>query len=342
MGVAWYLDEALQHTNASVTEASYTFHADDISEHNVSAVAETANGADTQTWVWNVTLAAIIDHLIVAGITDPITSATTSGVTVTAKDEYGNTVSSYAGTIHFTTTDYSSDALLPADYTFKPVDEGAKAFDGVTAGQVVKLVTISEQTVTATDTVKSAVTGSQTVTVQTNAVTSYDINLVPGWNLISTPLMPDNSTIEVVLSGMTNVMGVYTYDALNATWVQYMPGFTQYANLTHITAEKGYWFRMSASETLTINGSFLGPGGATPPTYQVYPGWNLIGFHSLSADIPYDYLSNVRGDYASEIYGYENGLWTTVSNADGVNGTENLKPGYGYWLYMQQNGTITP
>jgi len=54
VNVIWYLDEASQHTNESVTEANYTFHADDIREHNVSAVAENANGTDMQTWVWNV------------------------------------------------------------------------------------------------------------------------------------------------------------------------------------------------------------------------------------------------------------------------------------------------
>jgi hypothetical protein len=137
---------------------------------------------------------------------------------------------------------------------------------------------------------------------------------------------------------MNNVDGVYIYDALNATWVYNVSG---HGDLTNITAGKGYWFQMNASETLTIHGSFL-PAGETPPTYPVYTGWNLIGFHSLSADIPYDYLSNVRGNYASKMYGYKNGAWVTVNNADVSDGADELEPGYGYWLYMQQNGIITP
>ena len=180
---------------------------------------------------------------------------------------------------------------------------------------------------------------SDGITVLTSATTSYDINLVPGWNMVSTPLIPDNTAIGTVLSGMNNVLIVYAYDALNDTWLSYIPGVRY--DLTDITAGTGYWFEMSASETLTINGSFLGGGGATPPTYPVYTGWNLIGFHSLSADSPYDYLSNVRGNYASKMYGYKNGAWVTVNNAD-VAGTDDLEPGYGYWLYMQQNGTIVP
>jgi hypothetical protein len=188
---------------------------------------------------------------------------------------------------------------------------------------------------------------SDGITVLTSATTSYDINLVPGWNMVSTPLIPDNTTIGTVLSGMNNVLSVYAYDTLNETWLRYLPPETDLpesgsGDLTEITAGKGYWFEMSASETLTINGSFLGEPGVTPPTYPVYAGWNLIGFHSLSADIPYDYLSNVRENYASKMYGYKNGASVTVNNADVSTGGDDLEPGYGYWLYMQQNGTIAP
>jgi parallel beta-helix repeat protein len=58
VNVTWYLNETAQtQKNESVTEANYTFHAEYIDEHNVSAVAENANGTDMQTWVWNVTAA---------------------------------------------------------------------------------------------------------------------------------------------------------------------------------------------------------------------------------------------------------------------------------------------
>jgi len=179
---------------------------------------------------------------------------------------------------------------------------------------------------------------SDGIAVLASATTSYDINLVPGWNLISTPLIPDDTAIGTVLSGMSKVKGVYAYDALNETWVYNVSG---YGNLTEITTGNGYWFEMSASETLTINGSFLGVGGAVPPTYPVYTGWNLIGFHSLTTDTAYDYLSNVHENYASKMYGYQTGVWTIIHDVDLAEGGS-LEPGYGYWIYMQQNGTIVP
>ena len=57
-------------------------------------------------------------------------SATTAGVaasfTVTARDANGNTLTSYAGTIHFSSSD--PQAVLPPDYTFTEADHGVHTF----------------------------------------------------------------------------------------------------------------------------------------------------------------------------------------------------------------------
>jgi len=71
--------------------------------------------------------------------------------TVTARDAFNNVATSYTGTAHFTSTDAA--ATLPADYTFSGGDAGVK---------VVSLVlrTVGNQTLSATDTVSAAVTGT--------------------------------------------------------------------------------------------------------------------------------------------------------------------------------------
>jgi hypothetical protein len=48
-------------------------------------------------------------------------------LTVTAIDQWGNTASTYSGTVHFSSTDQG--AQLPDDYTFGTADEGAHTFD---------------------------------------------------------------------------------------------------------------------------------------------------------------------------------------------------------------------
>ena len=71
-------------------------------------------------------------------------------------DAYGNLASSYAGTVNFTSTD--ANAVLPANYTFTSADAGRHTF-------AVTLKTLGGQTITAADSVNSALQASAVVSV---------------------------------------------------------------------------------------------------------------------------------------------------------------------------------
>ena len=79
-------------------------------------------------------------------------------IRVTATDAYGNTITGYGGTVHFTSSDPA--AVLPANYTFDACgpdpcgDAGTHTFS-------VTLKTAGTQWVRATDTVASSITGAQ-------------------------------------------------------------------------------------------------------------------------------------------------------------------------------------
>jgi hypothetical protein len=73
-------------------------------------------------------------------------------LTITVVDAYGNVVTGYTGTIHFTSTD--TTATLPGDYTFTAVDKGMHTFTGLVLRKK------GHQTITITDTRNSALTGS--------------------------------------------------------------------------------------------------------------------------------------------------------------------------------------
>src|SRR5262249_22259084 len=60
----------------------------------------------------------------------------------------------YHGTVHFSSSDHAAGVRLPADYTFTAADRGRHTFTGG-----VTLQTVGSQTVTATDTVTSSITG---------------------------------------------------------------------------------------------------------------------------------------------------------------------------------------
>src|SRR5579883_44730 len=87
-----------------------------------------------------------------------VTAGTSFAITVTVVDAYNNIVKGYTGTIQFT----SSDPVpgLPADYTFVSSDNGTHVF-------TVTLNSVGSQTITATDTKVSTLTGSATVNVDT-------------------------------------------------------------------------------------------------------------------------------------------------------------------------------
>ena len=79
------------------------------------------------------------------------TVGTPFSVTVTALDAGNAVVPGYAGTVHFTSSDFA--AVLPADST---LINGVRTFS-------VTLGTAGLQTVTATDTTTSSITGSATI-----------------------------------------------------------------------------------------------------------------------------------------------------------------------------------
>ena len=97
--------------------------------------------------------AAGTTSFVVSGFPNPVTAGVAGSVTVTAKDAYGNTATGYTGTVHITSSD--GQAILPINYAFVSGDNGIHIFS-------LTLKTAGIQSITATDTVTSTITGSQT------------------------------------------------------------------------------------------------------------------------------------------------------------------------------------
>jgi fibronectin type 3 domain-containing protein len=87
-------------------------------------------------------------------------------ITVTAVDAFNHVVTSYRGTVHFSSSDIRHQRVLPADYTFTSSDNGTHTF-GVT------LVSAGHQTVIATDTALATITGNLVVTVSPSVATHF-------------------------------------------------------------------------------------------------------------------------------------------------------------------------
>jgi hypothetical protein len=136
--------------------ADYTFTAADMGQHAFSnlvfpwagtytvAGADTANPLITGSTTFTITPAAAAQ--IAFSLPSTITAGVPFSITVTVQDAYGNTVTGYTGTVHFTTTDTATGVVLPPDYTFTAADGGTHTFTGGFT-----LVSPGDQTLTAAD-----------------------------------------------------------------------------------------------------------------------------------------------------------------------------------------------
>ncbi len=139
---------------------------------------EISPDSNNATDVFSQPLAGIAAHF---QLTSAATTVAGSSLSLTAKavDFFGNLVTGYLGTIHFSSSD--SIATLPANYTFTSSDQGVHTF---VSG--VNLRHAGAQTVTATDTVTVSVNGITTVTVNAAAANHISVS-VPSSVLAGTP-----------------------------------------------------------------------------------------------------------------------------------------------------------
>ena len=171
----------------------------------------------------------------------------------------------------------------------------------------------------------------------TTPVTSFDITLSPGANLISLPLVPDDIGIETVLTGILDrVETVWQYDTSGAVprWRSYAPGAP--SDLRVMRDGLGYWVLLKdggAGDTvLTVTGR-----EETGPARRVARGWNLVGFTSTSPQSPGEYLGALGGSAGTTMVGYAGGAAVAVLPSAAP---PQLIPGRGYWLYVEAAGTI--
>ena len=142
----------------------------DTAESGVSFTASDDSLAAADSSTFTVIPDTTPTSLTVSGFPNPNTAGLAGDVTVTAKTPSGNVATSYVGTVHFTSND--GLAVLPADYTFVPADNGVHTFP---SGATLKTAG-STLSITATDTVTPTIAGSQSgITVLPGAATTMTV-----------------------------------------------------------------------------------------------------------------------------------------------------------------------
>jgi len=218
--------------------------------------------------------------------------------------------------------------------------------DGNITSTTEKIITHSyplkgDYVVNLTITDNSSTTNSTTRYVQVVLI-DITIDLYTGWNLISLPLMPEETSIAFVLSPINgNYSIIWEYNASDTSdhWKKYDPGVPFGNDLTNMEPGKGYWILMTSDNTLPISGT-------VPVSTDIVlkTGWNLMGYNSLDSQPVAEALSSISGN-CSIVWTYNASdtadHWKKYDpSVPFVNDLTIVEPGKGYWIMMTSDDIL--
>jgi hypothetical protein len=164
-------------------------------------------------------------------------------------------------------------------------------------------------------------------------VPTYTIPLSQGWNLLSTPLIPADGSINKVLE---NITGKWDYIQLyNSTdsdhWktnLTYRP--EQLNDLNSLDYRTGFWIN------ITEPGVFLTLKGQIPDNTVIplYAGWNLVGYPTLNDTMTVG--NALWGTGADRVQVFDAADPYRLKD---VTSTYIMKPGEGYWVHVPADST---
>jgi RHS repeat-associated protein len=143
---------------------------------------------------------AAATKLILSNFPSPVQVGAAQNFWVYAQDAYGNRVTGYTGTVHFTSSETA--AVLPADYTFTAADGGSHVFTAT-------LKTIDTRTISDADTQAPSIKGSEggiaVQAVQSGVAASLQLAGVPASPTAGSAF---NVTVKALLAdGVTTATG---------------------------------------------------------------------------------------------------------------------------------------
>ena len=114
------------------------------------------------------------------------------------------------------------------------------------------------------------------------AVETFNKNLYEGWNLVSLPLTPEDSSTDAVLASLTENYEVYKYNT----------GSHGFVLADTMVPGTGYFINMTAEDTWTYEGSAY-----TTMAVSQEQGLNMVGWLNCTQDSIHDALSSIEGSY---------------------------------------------
>ncbi len=161
-------------------------------------------------------------------------------------------------------------------------------------------------------------------------ICQQNINLAPGWNLISFDLSPTDPAISAVFGGLQadNLNFVSGFEQGTITYDPTVPPFLN--TLSTVVDGSAYWVRVQNADILSVSGTCL------DNTYRktLTNGWNLVAFIPDASEAPTSYFSDLISNGDLEyVTGFNNGTLTfDPNNPPFLNTLQQMENGFGYWL----------
>ena len=169
-----------------------------------------------------------------------VSASTFFSVTVLALDVSNNTVASYSGTVHFTSSD--PHAVLPGDSS---LNNGVATFSAT-------LMTLGSQAITATDTVTATITGSSS---SIDVATNFNLHGFQPTGDMGTDRVAHTATL--LANGKVLITGGFNANEVLATSELYDPATGTFTPAGNMTTP-----RFAHTATLLQNGKVLIAGGS--------------------------------------------------------------------------------
>jgi uncharacterized delta-60 repeat protein len=150
--------KALLPANFAISGSTATFSATLKTAGSQSLTAtDTVTGSITGS-DQSITVTPAVASQFILSAPSSVKSGSKFSVTLTVEDAYGNVVTGYVGTVHFSSSD--GTATLPVDFTFTAADAGVHTFTNKAI-----LKKRGAQTITVADTLNTALTTTDTISV---------------------------------------------------------------------------------------------------------------------------------------------------------------------------------
>ena len=300
-------------TDPDGDQVKYTFDWGDGETSETGFVSSGSTRTSSHSWsgsgTYLVKAKATDSHGASSGWSDALTMTIETSTDLAALFTANVTLGTTPHTVQF--TDTSTGSPTTWNWTF---GDGATSTDQnpthtyQTEGTYDVTLTVSN--VEGTD----SLTKTGYITVTPPSFLTFDIPLVPGWNLISIPVTNAELTIPPQMGDI-----VYVYDSTGQTYVA--------DNIANLEPCKGYWVSATAACTLTGSGN-----GMECYAADLSPGWNMIG--SVCENISLDNLEAVlTGSVQDYAYSYDPQIQSYVS-------TTTLNPCCGYWVSAREYCTL--